>query len=201
MTVTEDNYKEIMLKRAIISCWIILVICFVIKICGGHFFNMFCDIDIVIRICNFIDRTFLKYLMYYSMYIFSLEQMLLTVSPSERIKSKRNLLFVICCTCLWLVKFAFEIFSIKINLFVLDIIDFCFIFTMLFIYSKKFWLSACMLVLVFIFTLISALTKNLGLYGVITTSSLITTIFMIDYYIMLVLARLYAKRIYIRRSK
>lgn len=35
--VTEDNYKQIVLKRMIIICWVILFVCFIIKIFGGDF--------------------------------------------------------------------------------------------------------------------------------------------------------------------
>ena len=36
--VTNDNYKQKVLQRMILVCWIILLICFVIKLFGGNFF-------------------------------------------------------------------------------------------------------------------------------------------------------------------
>ena len=36
--VTEDNYKQVVLKRMIALCWVLLGVCFVVKIFGGNFF-------------------------------------------------------------------------------------------------------------------------------------------------------------------
>ena len=57
LVVNEDNYKRIVLKRMIIVCWILLAICFGIKLFGGNFFNIICTNEKFIEVCNFIDNT------------------------------------------------------------------------------------------------------------------------------------------------
>ena len=46
-----------------------------------------------------------------------------------------------------------------------------------------------------VFSILSVVTKNIGITGTIANSSLIAIIFMIDYYIMLVLCYLYSVKI------
>ena len=50
--ITPENYKEIMLKRGIISCWILLAICLIIKICGGNYFAIVCNSENFINFCK-----------------------------------------------------------------------------------------------------------------------------------------------------
>ena len=67
----DKDYKEIILKRAIILCWILLIICFIIKLCGGNYFNIMCNNENFIRFCNFIENSIIKYIIYLFSFIFS----------------------------------------------------------------------------------------------------------------------------------
>jgi hypothetical protein len=90
---------------------------------------------------------------------------------------------------------------ITLNVWIIDIIDFSFYFVVLLIMSKKPIRSLFALVLLFAFTMISALLKDIGMYGVVTDSYIVASIISIDYYIMLTLSALHSKQIYNRRQK
>lgn len=199
--VTEENYKEIVLKRAIIVCWVILGICLVIKLFGGDFFNIVCKEENFVKFCDFIDNIVIKYIIYYLLFNLSMYLLLIIAIPSIKIKSIKFLIYLIIVNLTWIYKLLIELQIININMIVINIIDFSVYFIALSLLSRKPLRSFITMVLLFIFSLVSAVIKNIGLYGVITDSYLVATIFSIDYYIMLTLSALYSKKIYIRRLK
>lgn len=50
--------KERYLKRVIVVCWIALAICFAIKLFGGNLFEIMCENENFIRVCNYADNHF-----------------------------------------------------------------------------------------------------------------------------------------------
>lgn len=50
--------KERYLKRVIIVCWIALAICFGIKLFGGNLFEIMCNNENFIKVCNYADNHF-----------------------------------------------------------------------------------------------------------------------------------------------
>ena len=53
------NLKAI--KRAIILCWVLLAVCFAIKLFGGNWFEIVCANEHFIKFCDFIDRAYINY--------------------------------------------------------------------------------------------------------------------------------------------
>ena len=53
------NLKAI--KRAIILCWILLAVCFAIKLFGGNWFEIVCANEHFIKFCDFIDKAYINY--------------------------------------------------------------------------------------------------------------------------------------------
>ena len=51
--------KERYLKRVIIVCWIALAICFGIKLFGGNLFEIMCNNENFIKVCEYADNHFL----------------------------------------------------------------------------------------------------------------------------------------------
>lgn len=197
--ITEDNYQEVVLKRSIIICWVLLAICFVIKLFGGNFFEIMCTNEKFIKICEFIDSS---YLFYVIQFIVSMLSMVIIMLSIDTKASKLSVIIkIVLCFMLWCVKHLQSIGIINISLYVIDVIDFVFIyFVSMILYEKgtkkrtRFLKPLLFVVLLFIFTLISAIVKNIGLSGVLPNYSLIGLIYMIDYYIMIVLLFLYEKR-------
>lgn len=193
--ITENNYKQIVLKRAIISCWILLAICFFIKIFGGNFFNIVCNNEKFINFCTFIDTNWLYFAIAFMFYYTSTMIYILAVTRSK-FTLKNFLLITACCICSYSTKFI----STTIGL----IADYVLIYFGLCLYlalkngikpKKAILLVLFGFVLNNVFQLISLFVKDLGLFKIMVNNSLIQIIFMLDYYIMLVLAYLYVIQI------
>ena len=52
----EKLNKQKFIKRVIIGAWITLALCFVIKLFGGNFFNIICENENFIAVCNYADN-------------------------------------------------------------------------------------------------------------------------------------------------
>lgn len=196
--VTKENYREIVLKRAIISCWIILAICFVIKIFGGNFFTIVCNLEGFNKFCEFCDSTFIVYI--FQFIIFGISSFIIFRCIDYKCSIKKTFIKVSIYYFVWILKHLQSMAIITINIYLMDAIDFVVIYLLSVIFDTnkkyKFIKPILFLLLLFIFTMISAITKNIGIKDSLPNSSLISLIFMIDYYIMLILTYLYQKRRY-----
>ena len=197
--ITEENYQEIVLKRSIIICWVLLAICLVIKLFGGNFFSIVCENENFVKFCEFVDSCFIRHILHFIMFMFSSYLLIFIVKPVFKLKSKSNLFSFIYLIVVWSFKKCIEFNIIVLPIFLIDILDFVLLFGVLFINSKSLWKSVIAVVLLFVFTLISTIVKNIGYGQVITESYLVDLIFMIDYYIMLVLTAFYSQKISHRR--
>lgn len=200
VATTENNYREVMLKRAIILCWILLAICFVIKICGGNFFDIICNNDRFIKLCEFIDRAIIKYIIYFILFQITMYLLLIIVKPEIKIKSNSYIKYFIIMIIYWIYKLLIELNIINIQYYYIDIIDFIIPIIILYLYTHNLKKSLFTILLLFIFTLLSTITKNITIEQVVTDSYLIATLYSIDYYIMLVLSALYSRKVYLRRN-
>lgn len=54
--ITDENYEEVVLRRAINICWVLLAICFVVKIFGGNFFDIVCNNEKFVEFCSYVDN-------------------------------------------------------------------------------------------------------------------------------------------------
>lgn len=176
----KDKYKTL-----ILACWIVLLSCFIIKILGGNFFEIVCNNKTFINICDFIDTSFIKYLVVSLCYTFGTSLYFLAVLNKTKFKNKENILYIILplFSCL---KLLFAKYSVIV--FIIDLI-----FTIItpIIINKRKWLNSIIgYILIIIFQLISLLTKNIGI-KIIDNSTLTSLIFCIDYYIMIILYYLY----------
>lgn len=197
----DKDYKEIILKRAIILCWILLIICFIIKLCGGNYFNIMCNNENFIRFCNFIENSIIKYIIYLFSFIFSSYLLLKIVKPDFKILSLKSLLFLICCIIVWVFKLLIELNIFTMNTLIVNILDFVILYVLLVIFTKRPILSIFAVVLLFVFSIISSLVKGIGIDSSITDNYFVAQIFLIDYYLMLVLSVLYSKKIQIKKKE
>lgn len=192
--ITEDNYKEIILKRAIILCWVLLAICFAIKIFGGNFFEIVCTNEKFIKVCEFINNSWIYSLLAYISFTSTSLLLLLIVRENKKFFTRNTLIFWLVVSIYWIFKLLVELEIIKLSVTVMSFIDYPILWLLLFLFTKKPLKSIFAVVLMILFTFISVFVKNIGLTNKITDSALITLIFMIDYYIMLILTFLYSKK-------
>lgn len=199
--VTKDNYKGIVLKRMIIVCWILLGICFFVKIFGGNFFNIVCNNEQFIKVCNFIQNTFWYYIVAYITYIIGNFLIFRFVAPELKVRSIKTLLFFVGFIFIWVIKLIITLSGISINPLLFTIIELSLDVLLLFAITKKFWKSVLGIFIMFIFSIITMVIKNLSLTKQVSDNVVITIIYMIDYYIMLILSSLHSKQIYLRRKE
>lgn len=197
--VDKDNYKEIMLKRSIIICWILLGICFIVKLLGGDYFAIACENERFIKICLFCDKYYISVV--FRMLSFISSSFLIMKCVDYNTSKPKTLLFIFMCFIYWCFKHLVEVDIIDISLVANNILDFVILYALIFFVidkeqrETKIILKPLIAVsLLFLFSIISAFVKNIGIKGKITNSFFEGFIFMIDYYIMLVLTFLYSRR-------
>lgn len=192
--VNIDKLK--ILKRLIIVIWITLIACFIIKMFGGNYFEIFTTNEKFIKISNYIDNhLFIKYTIYLIINLITNTLYLLAVCGKKRFTIKQLLIiFPILITFYFL-----KLWNSKIGL-VTDLLQ-AFILPLFFIKFKKWYRIPIGFILDFIFQLITLLTKNLGLINIsIEESFLINIIWCIDYYIMLIIMYLYSIQLQLKKE-
>ena len=198
--VTNDNYKQIVLRRMIILCWILLAVCFVVKLFGGNFFNIVCREERFIKVCQFIESTFLYYVIAYVIYILGNYLIFKFIAPEIKFKSFKTLLMLVGFTLIWSIKLVLTIFNLPINPVIFTIVELILDILLLFAITNKFWKSVIGIVMMFGFNIITMVIRNLSFAERIPDNFIVGIIYMIDYYIMLSLSALYSYEIYLRRN-
>lgn len=199
--INEDNYKEVVLKRAIIICWILLLACFAIKIFGGNYFAVACTNEKFVRVCEFIDNSIVKYVIYVFQFTLTNYLLITIVDGGFKIKSLKSLLYLIVSLVIWTVKLLLELDIIQVSLVVRDVFEFIVLYLLLLAFSKKYIKSLFCVMILFVFLLISAFVKSIGMQTVITEYFLLAQIFAIDCYIMLLITALHSKLKFSRRRE
>ena len=180
--------KERYLKRVIVVCWIALAICFGIKLFGGNLFEIMCENENFIKVCEYADNhlwadilmsgiTCLAHLYFFVLAI------------CQKIKFTKVELIIVISTA-----FIGTILKILCPAFIGIIFD-IWQLVLLPLYfawkSKKALIVVIANVLLFIFQFISMITKNIG-FGILGDSMLEGTLFSIDVILMLFLYYGYA---------
>lgn len=182
--VTEYNYKQIVLKRMITLCWVLLGICFVVKLFGGNFFAFVGESKVANLICNNVYLlTSVQFLFYFiGTYIN------LLIVFKDKFKVLNILFTLLMFGAKTLCNFGF------IPAFVAMIVELIFLIIIPIIINPKDWyLPIVVMAVIFIFQYIAMFTKNIGLVC-FPDNALAGFVFMIDYYIMLLLSYLYFKK-------
>ena len=192
VVTNEDNYKEVVIKRAIILCWFLLFVCFIIKIFGGNFFNIICNNEKFVVMCEIINKNIIKYLIYYITFLYTLSNLLIICNPNIEIISIKFLLFIFIITIYWFLKLVIDLVFININILIYNIINFCILYIILLVFSKRKYNSLFVVIYDLLITLLSVFVKNLGVI-VITDNFMIDIIYVLDYYIILTITSLYSK--------
>lgn len=192
---TANTYKPVVLQRAILICWGLLFVCFAIKIFGGNYFEIVVNSPKFVEICTYLDSNIFIYgaiglasslVSYFLYYLAILKQ--LTFNKKQ--------LYVYLLTVFVSCVVRVEYDSQGATSIIINIINVAQYFVVPFLLGLDFnwrgFLRVCFAFsLNLCFQLIALFTKNIGIKFT-TESSLVTIIFMIDLYIMLVLYYLYS---------
>lgn len=179
--VTEDNYKQIVLKRMILVCWLLLIICFIIKIFGGNFFEFIGESKVIDYIVNnkwllciiqsiiYISTTFITLLIILENKHKKLSLILSIIMNIEKQIIDLDIIF-------YYISFIVEFVSLIIIPIMLN--------------RDKILYVIFINALIILFQVISLFTKNIGLIS-FPYEDIVGFVYMIDYYIMLTISLLY----------
>lgn len=201
LKITKDNYKEVVLKRGIILCWVFLLVCFAIKIFGGNFFGIVCTNETFVKFCSFVDTSFLRFIMMFLYFMFDSCMIFLIIAPHIKIKSKRFIIYLVFCLIYFGVKILAELGIAFTNNTIMSIVTIVYLYLILAFTTKRYVASLLVVIYDTLLVVLSTVIKNIGFNGFMDESMLIAMIFYIDYYILLILTHLYTKLYYGKKFK
>lgn len=185
--------KERYLKRVIIVCWIALAICFGIKLFGGNLFEIMCENENFIKVCEYADNHFwARYIIGFIIAVTSIYFFILAVCG--KIKYTKTQLIILCIS-LPICNFI-KMLNTNVGLI-------CDVWQMIILPSWFIFMNKSnkkRLVLVFVgnillcvFQLVSMFVKNLQFGILVDNNSVVTNaIFSIDVILMVILYYLYS---------
>ena len=171
---------------AIISCWVILLLCFIVKLFGGEYFNILIVNERAIAIGNYIDTNlWLQNIIAFITSLLSISLINLAVLK-QKLFTLKQFIIVLVVT---LIVLGVKIVGDYIPLFtiigaVLDIIPYGILPLCL---PKNIKRSIVGLVLYLLFQVVSIAVKGLSFVNINDENTLVALIFSIDVYIMLAL--------------
>lgn len=179
--MNKDDKRKI-LKRIIGLCWFSLMLCMVVKLFGGNYFEVMLQNSKIIDMCNYIDSTFLKHIVRLiqaniSFYLYT------SSVVGNKLSTKRFMVLEIFILLNIFVKYSFPILGFILDCVLMIVIPF--------ILSKSFKRTFIGFVLLNVFQIISMVTRNMGI-TILNSTTLVEVVLQVDYYIMLILYYLYS---------
>ena len=181
--------KEGYLKRVIVVCWIALAICFGIKLFGGNLFEIMCENENFIKVCEYADNHFWADYILSSLYGL-ISTYFSVLAMCGLYKYQKNQLIIVILTVFigTLVKYFNSIFGLAFDIWQIIIMP-C-VFTLKNPKRHKFVILGN--ALIFGFQAISMFVKDLR-FGIVTDYGLlIGIIYSIDVLIMIIIYYLYS---------
>lgn len=183
-------------ETLIVSCWVVLIACFIIKIFGGNWFEIICENQNFINVCELLDNNLIVRSIVYAIFYFASSSLIMLSQLKYKITDKKALPIIITILVLSIIRQLYvsrEVDAIM-DLVILIVIP----LVIKIIENKKIILNDVLriivgIVLVFVFQIISQVAKDIGITYV-DEYSLIVFILSIDYYIMICLYYLYSNR-------
>ena len=182
----EEKDKIKILKRIINVCWFSLILCVLIKLFGGNYFEIVSTNEKFISICGWIDGNFTKEIIRFAFanlcfYIYTCSIM------RNKMNKKQLLIFALAMVLMTGAKY--------INSNIGFVADCVMMIAVPLVFSGWKWKNTLLgFGLINAFQIISLITRNLGI-SILEAPMLIELILQIDYYIMLVLYYLYSVKL------
>ena len=172
-------------KTLIITSWAVLIICFLIKILGGNWFELAVENEKFVLFCGFIDNTpDLKILLTAVISCVSGYFGLCAIIGKEKLPTHQSIILIIYM----LIKSVLSWYYYWVAFF-MDIILLLGITTLI---SKSFKRSIIGFLLINAFQIISLVTRNININGFNNQSYVFMLLLQIDYYIMIFMYYLYS---------
>lgn len=181
--------KERYLKRVIVVCWIALAICFGIKLFGGNLFEIMCENENFIKVCEYADNNFWADSIISSLYCFvSMYFLILAMCGKYKYEKWQLILLVATVIIGTIVKIYSQILGVIFDMWQIIIMP-C-VFTLR--NTKRHYFVIVGNILVLIFQSVSLFVRNLSFEVVTENGLLIAIIYSIDVTIMYILYYLYS---------
>ena len=184
------NYTPVF-RRMICLCWFCLGICFSIKLLGGDWFSVYVENEKFIAFCNWFDgQPAAQYVVGCLSSGLSMGLFWLAILRRRWFEKRWHTVLAAVTVLVGVgVKLLFPVVGI-----VVDVWQF---FVVPFIFDRKLVKDIVAgNALLLLFMIVSNVTKNIPLNSVMSDSSLISMVYMIDLFIMLVLYYLYRNSIF-----
>lgn len=172
-------------KVMIITCWILLILAFICKLFGANWFEPSIDNAKFIKFCNWLDNHWQIYIISTLVYVPATYLIYLTITKQYAYKDLWTCILLIPCSYLKDGNYILIILGFILELIVIAIIP------MIKLKHKDKLRILFILDLIFMFQLMSNITK-IYTWNLKNTSSLVSIILSIDYYILIILMYLYS---------
>lgn len=194
--ITKEDYKPKLLKRMIILCWIVLGLCFIVKLFGGNFFNIVCQDERFINFCNYVQNSFWYYVVSFITSAITHYFIWSIMFDVSKFNKKQSIALSIIFIVTFIIQSIMNYYNLSNYIILMSVIRYIIV---PFVFKCNWKRILIVNVLDIIFQLIAMVTKNVNIMG-FDDNVLVALIFMIDYYIMLILTWLYNNKIRIRRE-
>lgn len=181
--------KERYLKRVIIVCWIALAICFGIKLFGGNLFEIMCNDENFIKVCEYADNNFWAFYIISASYCY-VSLYFLELAMIGKWKYSKSELIIFTATILIGVIVKSQNIVLSLLYDVWQGVLMPIVFTRK--DKKRFWFVLLGNALLVVFQLISMFIKNIHVGLITQNGTLCSAIFSIDVLLMIVLYYLYS---------
>lgn len=183
-------------ETLIISCWVVLIACFLIKIFGGNWFEIICENQNFINACEWLDNNLIVRAIIYAIFYFASSSLIMLSQLKYTITEKKALPIILSILGLSIIRQLYESREVDLIMDLVILIGIPLIIKI--IENKAIKLNdvlriICGVVLVFVFQLVSQIVKDVNIVYV-DEYSLVFFILNIDYYIMIALYYLYSNR-------
>lgn len=181
------------IKTAIIISWIVLAVCFIIKIIGGKWFNIATNNKTFMAVCAFIDNhLWLQNIIAFLTNLLTVTLLNLAVLKQKALRVEQFILVFVTTLIQFVVAILGELLNNQIIILVGFGVSFIPYFICPLILSRKLLRSLVAVLLYLAFQFVSVSIKGLAITQVNSDSTLIALIYGIDLYIMLILYYLYS---------
>ena len=190
--------KELYLKRVIVVCWIALALCFGIKLFGGNLFEIMCENENFIKVCNYAETHFWLNYCLLCIYSFSSSYLFILAMCGKYTLKKWELCVLVLTVLIGcLVKTFIEIGGLVFDIW--HVIIMPAIFTLK-TPKRHIYIIPANLML-FVFQFVSMFVKNIKGFIIPSDEVLVGMIYSIDVIIMLALYYFYSNMINERKEK
>ena len=184
--IAKERYTtSFRLKVLIIVCWIAYLTCLIIKLCGANLFEIACENERFILICDYIDNNLWAKIIVGCLFnLVSTSLVIFAIFGEKFYTIKQAIVFISLIVFGSIISWFYPIINIIIGFII-------YLLPIIFNYHK-WYRSIIGLFLVITFQFISLITKNVDEFYINNTKMLISIILQIDYVIMITLYYLYS---------